>query len=73
MRQGGCACGGACDGAFGASAAKLDEVLVEKALSIDREADCFVLAQASMAGSAQAIESATGKPVFASRPMRRRM
>ncbi len=52
------------NGAFGLSGGELSKALVEKAASVSGETDCILLAQGSMAGSKEAIERATGKPVY---------
>ena len=54
------------DNAFGKPPAEMTELIIEKAQSIKNDVDCLVLAQGSMAGSAEAIKAATGLPVFAS-------
>jgi len=54
------------DKAFGKPPQEMTELIIEKAQSIKNEVDCLVLAQGSMAGSAEAIKAATGLPVYAS-------
>lgn len=54
------------DGAFGVPPERLREMLTEVTVSLADLADCFLLAQASMASSECAIAEATGKPAYAS-------
>ena len=52
------------DKAFGVPLEQQAPLLIEKAMTINDDVDCFVLAQGSMAICRAAIEEATGKPVY---------